>query len=449
MTKRLRIIGGVAAGPASASRARRIDPNLDIVIYEKGPFISYGACNEPYYIAGWIDDYNKLIARTPDEFRKKMNIDVKTMHEVIKIDPSAKTLTVLNRKDGSTFTDSYDKLIIATGTVPIEIPVPGTDLPGVFRMKEITDAIAMKDYIKKNNPSRAVTVGAGFIALEMAEAFNEIGIKNTILHKGKMPVARLDEDMAQLLIDEMKNKKIDFMPEVDFLGIEQSGKNLIVKTSKGDLPADIVLIAVGVKPNITLAMEAGITTGKTGAIHVNKKQETNVPDIYAAGDCCEVINRIGGHYVNTPLGDVSNRQGWVAGENAAGGDITYPGVLGSAHFKFCGLEIGFTGLSAEEADRFNINIFSYSTKAPSKVESFPGSSPITIKLLLEYGSNRLLGAQMIGSNGVAHRINILAAALYNNMTVDEIADIDFAYAPPFSPVIDPILRAARGAVKGS
>ncbi len=449
MTKRLRIIGGVAAGPASASRARRIDPDLDIVIYEKGPFISYGACNEPYYIAGWIDDYNKLIARTPDEFRKKLNIDVKTLHEVIKIDPSAKTLTVLSRKDGSTFTDNYDKLIIATGTTPIEIPVPGTDLPGVFRMKEITDAISMKEFIKKNSPSRAVTVGAGFIAFEMAEAFNEIGIKNTILHKGKMPVARLDEDMAGLLIEEMKNKKMDFMPEVDFLGIEQSGKNLIVKTTKGDLQSDLVLIAVGVKPCVNLAKDAGIEIGKTGAIHVNDKQETNINDIYAAGDCCEVINRVGGHYVNTPLGDVSNKQGWVAGENAAGGNITYPGVLGSAHFKFCGLEIGFTGLSEFEAVKLNLKTMSYSTKAPSKAEAFPGASPITIKLLIEEMTNRLLGAQMIGSNGVAHRINILAAALYNNMTVDEIADIDFAYAPPFSPVIDPVLRAARGAVKGS
>ena len=447
MTGRLRIIGGVAAGPASASRARRIDPDFDIVIYEKGPFISYGACNEPYYIAGWIDDYNKFIARTPEEFRKKMNINVKTSHKVIKINPGNKTLAILDKESGSTFIDNYDKLIIATGTTTIEIPVPGTDLPGVFRMKELTDAIALKEYIKKNNPSRAVTVGAGFIALEMAEAFNEIGIKNTILHKGKMPVARLDEDMSRLVMDEIKNKKIDFMPEVDFLGIEQSGKSLIVKTSKGELPADIALIAVGVKPDVSLARDAGITIGKTGAIHVNEKQETNITDIYAAGDCCEVINRVGGHYVNTPLGDVSNKQGWAAGENAAGGNITYPGVLGSAHFKFCGLEIGFTGLSAHEAEMLNFKTISYATKAPSKVESFPGSSPITIKLLIEKGTSRLLGAQMIGGNGVAHRINILAAALYNNMTVDQIADIDFAYAPPFSPVIDPILRAARGVVK--
>lgn len=448
MKKRLRIIGGVAAGPASASRARRIDPDLDIVIYEKGPYISYGACNEPYYIAGYIDNYNKFIARTPDEFKKKMNIEVKTLHEVIKIDPSVKTLTVLNKKDDSIFTDIYDKLIIATGTNPIEIPVHGTNLPGVFRMKEITDAISMKEFIVKNNPSRAVTVGAGFIALEMAEAFNEIGIRNTILHKGKMPVARLDEDMAQMLIDEMKNKKIYFMPEADFTGIEQAGKSLVVNTSKGDLPADIVLIAVGVRPNVTLAKDAGIIIGKTGAIHVNEKQETNIPDIYAAGDCCEVINRVGGHYVNTPLGDLSNKQGWVAGENAAGGNITYPGVLGSAHFKFCGLEVAFTGISAFEAEKLNIKTVSYTTKAPSKAESFPGAAPITIKLLIEEGSNRLLGAQMTGANGAAQRINILAAALYNNMTVDQIADIDFAYAPPFSPVIDPILRAARGAVKG-
>ncbi|MCU0821865.1 MAG: FAD-dependent oxidoreductase [Spirochaetes bacterium] len=447
MKKRLRIIGGVAAGPASASRARRIDSDLDIVIYEKGPYISYGACSEPYYIAGYIDDYNKFIARTPDVFKKNTNIDVKILHEVIKIDSSTKTITVLNKKDGNTFTDNYDKLIITTGTNPIEIPVPGTNLPGVFRMKELTDAISMKEYISKNKPARAVTVGAGFIALEMAEAFNEIGIKNTILHKGKMPVARLDEDMAQLLIEEMKNKKIDFMPEVDFLGVEQSGENLVVKTSKGDLAADIVLIAVGVKPNVSLAKDAGITIGKTGAIHVNEKQETDIPDIYAAGDCCEVINRIGGHYVNTPLGDLSNKQGWVAGENAAGGNITYPGVLGSAHFKFCGLEIAFTGISAFEAKNLNLKTISYSTKAPSKVESFPGSSPITIKYLIEDGTSRLLGAQMVGANGVAHRINTLAAALYNKMTVDEIADIDFAYAPPFSPVIDPILRAARGAVK--
>lgn len=447
MGKRLRVIGGVAAGPASASRARRTDPDMDIVIYEKGPFISYGACNEPYFIAGWIDDYNKFIARTPEEFSKKMNIDVKTMHEVKKIDPASRTIEILNLKDGSSFKDIYDKLIIATGTSTIEIPVPGTDLPGVFRMKEITDAIAMKKYIADKKPKKAVTVGAGFIALEMAEAFKELGIENTLLHRGEFPVGRLDEDMAELIIEEIREQGMTFIPDIEFQGVEPGDKNLIVKTSKMDLDADIVLIAIGVRPNVDLAKNAGIEIGKTGAIHVNEKQETNIDDIYAAGDCCEVKNRIGGHYVNLPLGDLSNKQGWVAGENAAGGNITYPGVLGSAHFKFCNLEVGFTGLSAGEAEQFNIETLSYKTKALSKAEAIPGASPITTKLLMEAGTGRLIGAQMIGKNGAALRINILAAAIFNNMSVEEIADIDFAYAPPFSPVIDPVLRAARGAVK--
>ena len=447
MKKRLRVIGGVAAGPASASRARRIDPDLDIVIYEKGPFISYGACNEPYYIAGWIDDYRKFIARTPDEFKTKMNIMVKTDHEVKKIDPKAGKLTIFNNNDGTVFDDPYDKLIIATGTETIEISVPGTDLPGVFRMKEMSHAIAMKEYIESQKPEKVVTIGAGFIALEMAEAFKELGMENVVIHKGETPVGRLDDDISQIIIDEMRNQNIEFLTSVDLLGIKSSENRLIVQTSKGDIKADMVLIAIGVRPNVSIAEEAGIEIGKTGAIHVNERQETNITDIFAAGDCCEVINRVGNHYVNIPLGDISNRQGWVAGENAAGGDSTYPGVLGSAHFKFCNLEIGFTGLSAREADNLNIKTRSYITKAPSKAEAMPGASPITIKLLINEDTSELLGAQMAGNNGVAHRINTLATALYNKMTIDEIANIDFAYAPPFSPVIDPILRTARGAVK--
>ncbi len=281
----------------------------------------------------------------------------------------------------------------------------------------------------------------------MAEAFKELGIKNTVLHKGETPVGRLDKDFAQIIIDEMKNQNIEFMSSIDFKGVRSSKNHLVIQTSKGDLKADMVLIAIGVRPNINIAKEAGIEIGETRAIHVNERQETNINDIYAAGDCCEVINRIGNHYVNIPLGDLSNKQGWVAGENAAGGDSTYPGVLGSAHFKFCNLEIGFTGLSTSEARQLNFKTISYMTKAPSKAEAMPGASPITIKLLLEEDTSRLLGAQMAGNNGVAHRINILATALYNKMTIDELANIDFAYAPPFSPVIDPILRTARGAVK--
>lgn len=446
-SQKLIVVGGVAAGPAAASRARRVKKDMEIVVYERGPFNSYGACNEPYYIGGVIDDYNKFLARSPEEFKKNHNIDVMLEHEVINIDAGNKSILVKNLKSGEEFTDYYDKLILATGTETINLQVNGTDLHGVFRIKELTDMIAIKEYIDLRHPQKVVTLGAGFIALEMAEAFSNLGMENTIVLRSTMPMGRLDNDISQLILDEIRARDIEFMPGVDFKGISESGNGLSVQTSTGNLHADMVLVAVGVRPNVKLAKEAGISIGKTGAIVVDEKQCTSIEGIYAAGDCCEVIHRIGGNGVNIVLGDVSNKQGWVAGENAAGGDIIYPGVLGSAHFKFFDLEVAFTGLSEGEANKLGLDTVSYTTEGLSRVEAMPGSAPVLIKFLVEKVTGRLLGAQMIGRDGVANRINTLAMALYNGNTVKEIAEVDFAYAPPFSPVIDPILRAARGAEK--
>ena len=449
MAKRLIVIGGVAAGTSAASRARRVDPSLEIVLFEKGEYISYGACDEPYLMGGVIDKPERLLVRSPEEFRKKQNIDICLRHEVVRIIPEEKTVLVKNLNTAQTERFSYDALIIATGAKPRPLDVPGADARNFFQLKFYEQALSLYRFLNERNPKRAVSYGAGFIALEMAEAFHLRGIENTIINRSNRVGGRLEPEIEKEVKAILEEKGVRCQPETTIKEFVKDSSGMITRvvTDRGDFETDMVLCSIGVVPEVELAKSAGVKLGRTGAIAVNERMETSIPGIYAAGDCCETYNRVSGEPTYTPLGDIANKQGWVAGENAAGGNIIYPGALGSWSFKCFEMEVGATGLLASDAKRLGYDVFTNVIEHRSRTHAQPGSKKIIVKLVADKKTHKLLGAQLAGREGAALRINSVAVALYNQMTVDELANVDFAYAPPFSPVIDPILIAARDAVK--
>ncbi len=449
MPGRLIVIGGVAAGTSAASRARRTDKDLEIILFEKGQFVSYGACDEPFLLAGEIEKPEKLLVRSPEVFREKQNIDIRLNHEVTRIITDAKKVEVKNHETKKTELHDYDSLVIATGARPRPLDLPGTDAPNFFQLKFLQQAISIYNFLNDRRPKKAVTIGAGFIALEMAEAFHKRGIENTIINYSDRVGGRLEPEIQEPVKSILEEKGVKCRPLTKVLELEKDDRGMIrrVRTDKGDFDCDLVLCSIGVVPEVRLAKDAGVGLGKTGAIAVNERMETDIKGVFAAGDCAETYNRISREYTYTPLGDIANRQGWTAGENAAGGDIKYPGALGSWHFRCFDMEVGASGLLAADAERLGYDVFTNFIEHRSRSHAQPKSRKIVVKLVADRKTRRLLGAQMAGREGAGLRINALAVALYNGMTVDELADVDMAYSPPFSPVIDPILIAARDATK--
>jgi len=401
----------------------------------------------PYYIGdvATSNELSKYIVRPPGVFKDGHNIDIHLQHEVQHIDAKAREIQVRDIENDHTVIVPYDTMIVSTGARSRRLNIPGDDAPNVFYLKELSDAEKIKRFIDESKPSRAVTLGAGFIGLEMAEAFGYLGIQNTIIYRGLKPMGRLGDDISEMIIEEVEEHGVRFIQDASASSftLDADGMVISVVTDKGEYPTDMVLISVGVIPNTEIAKAAGLALGESGALSVDDRQRTSNTHIYAAGDCCEVRHRITNKPVFIPLGDLANKQGWVAGENAAGGDITYPGVLGSAHFKVFDLEVGFTGLSCMEAEKEGIDHIAQTIEGRSKPRLYPGSSLIRVCLVAERKTRRLLGAQIAGRDGAAHRINIIAAALAGGLTIDDIVDLDLAYAPPFTPTIDPILTAAR------
>lgn len=401
----------------------------------------------PYYIGdvATSNELSKYIVRPPQVFKDGHDIDIHLQHEVLSIDTKAKETTIRDITNDREITAPYDTLIVSTGARSRRLNIPGDDAPNVFYLKELSDAESIKRFIDEKKPSRAVTLGAGFIGLEMAEAFGHLGIQNTMIYRGMKPMIRLGDDISEMIIEEVEEHDVRFVQDAtaSSFSLDSDGMVISVVTDKGEFPTDLVLVSVGVIPNTKIAKDAGLALGKSSALTVDERQLTSNKYIYAAGDCCEVRHRITGKPVFIPLGDLANKQGWVAGENAAGGDITYPGVFGSAHFKVFDLEVGFTGLSCVEAEDAGIDYIAQTIEGRSKPRLYPGSSLIRVCLVAERKTGRLIGAQIAGRDGAAHRINIMAAALAGSLTIDDIVDLDLAYAPPFTPTIDPILTAAR------
>lgn len=446
--EKLVVIGGVAAGMSAASSARRARPDMDVVVLEKGAHISYGACSIPYFISDQIKDYHDLIALTPQAAEKDRGIRVLTGYEAISINKDAQEVVAQDLTGAREVAFSYDKLVIATGGLPIIPPFSGIKLKNIFAVRTLDDGLAIKAYIDGHRPKKVVIVGGGYIGMEMCESFHERGIEITVIEKMDRVLGTMDQEIASLVEEKLVSRGIILHKNTSVQGFEGRGESVKkVLTDQDSFDADMVLLAVGVKPNTGLAGSAGIELGARGAIAVDKHLRTNVSNIYAAGDCAEALHLVTGKKVYIPLGTTANKQGRIAGENVGGLNTVFEGIVGSAVTKIFDLEVARTGLTSLEAEQEGYDYFTSTIKGWSRSKAYPAGKPVTITYTVEKKTGRLLGSQMIGQEGVAHRIDTLATALYNRMTVEDVARLDLAYAPPFATVWDPILIAANAALK--
>lgn len=451
MNKHFIIIGGIAAGTKAAAKARRENNNLQISLYIDENYISYSACGLPYFIEDLFSDPKKLIMRTKEQFKEKENIDIFLQHRVTKILPASNEIQVTNLEDNSELTIQYSHLLIATGASPFIPPISGIDAENVFTLRSVVDAVQIKE--KLASSKNAVIIGAGYIGAEVLESFVANGINTTIIEMSDQIMPVLDKDMALLLENYIKEEisakytsKIKILTGDAVNKIISNKKNEVIKieTVNGkSIKADIVLVCVGVRPNSSLAKDAEIEIGQTGAIKVTSGMQTNINNIYAAGDCAEQTNIITQKPVWIPLGSTANKQGRVAAINMVGGNANFKGVLGSAITKVFNYTVAITGLSEKQAKKDNINYEMVIVHSKDKAGYMPDSATITMKLLADKVTRRLIGAQILGKGDVDKRINVLATALTAEMTVQEFLDTDLAYAPPYSTAIDPILKAVQ------
>jgi NADPH-dependent 2,4-dienoyl-CoA reductase/sulfur reductase-like enzyme len=449
VTERLVIIGGDAAGMTAAARARRRrDPeDLEIVAFERGPYTSYSACGIPYFVGDLLSDIDGLVARSPDEHRKN-GIDVRTGHEVVAIDVNKRRVRVRDLAgDGSERDEPFDQLVVATGSVPTRPDVPGVDAEGIFGVQTLADGVTVRRAVDEGKPRRAVVVGGGYVGLEMAEALVRRGLEVALVDRTEQPMAStLDLDMGELVADAVRAVGVSLHLGETVDGFEaENGSVRAVHTANRSLPADIVVLGLGVRPNIALPREAGIAIGDKDGIVTDARMETSVGGVWAAGDCVESMDRITGLPVVVALGTHANKQGRVVGINATGGDVRFPGVVGTAVSKICVYEVARVGLTEREAADLDRDVVAAKIESTSRAGYYPGAAPITVKVVAERPGGRLVGAQIVGAEGAAKRIDVLATAIWNRMTVDEVASLDLSYAPPFSPVWDPVLVAARKA----
>lgn len=443
---RVVVIGGVAAGMSAASQAKRRRPDAEVIALERGPYVSYGACGMPYNIEDPARAIEDLVVIPPERFRDERGIDVRTGHEAVSIDAAAKRVEVRELATRRPYELTYDELVIATGASAVRLPLPGADLEGVFVLRELTDGAALKEAIARG-VRHVVIVGGGYIGLEMADVLRQRGIEVTILERLGELAPGIDTALARSIREEVERHGVRVRTSTSVEGFERAGEGLRVRTDHGAFEADLVLVAVGARPNVALARAAGVALGPTGAIAVDPSMRTNVPDVFAAGDCVEALHRVSGQPVWIPLGPTANKQGKVAGANAVGADEVFRGIVGTSAFKVFDLQVGRTGLGVEEAQQLGIAAIRSVSKHRTKGHNFPGSGPVTTVLSVEKGTGRLLGAQMIAGEGVAGRIDVFATALTAGMDLDELASLDLAYAPPLAPVYDPILIAGTVAKK--
>ncbi len=436
------IIGGDAAGMSAAMQIVRNSSGHEITVLEKGGIYSYGQCGLPYVVSGKIESTDKLIARTQDEFKDKYGIDARVYHEVQNVDEERKVVQGIDLETGSPFEVSYDRLLVATGVSPVVPKWEGVQLPGIFTLKTIPDANEIMNYLEKNVQNVTV-IGGGYIGLEMAESFAELGKNVTIIERNQQLAKIFDEDLAELIHEEALKQNITLKFGESVESFKGEGQVETVITDKGEYKADLVLIAIGVKPNVTLLEGSGVHTSVNGAIQVNAYMQTNIKDIFAAGDCSTHYHRIKERDDHIPLGTHANKQGQIAGLNMINQPHTFKGVVGTSVIKFFDLTLGRTGLSENEAKGLNLPYGTVTIKTRDIAGYYPDSERMTVKLVYNKQSHRLLGGQIIGGNGVDKRIDVLATALFNSMTMEQLLELDLAYAPPYNGVWDPIQQAAR------
>jgi NADPH-dependent 2,4-dienoyl-CoA reductase/sulfur reductase-like enzyme len=446
VSERLVVIGGDAAGMSGASQARRRrgPDELEIVAFERGNFTSFSACGIPYWIGGAVGDRDDLIARHPEEFRERQDIAVHLRHEVVAIDTDRHVVRVRDLHAGAERDEPYDELLIATGASPVRPEMDCIDGAGIHGVQTLDDGQRVLDDLDAGC-SQAVVVGGGYIGLEMAEAMIERGIGVHIVDRGAEPMSTLDPDMGAMVgaALERLGAVVHRSTAVSGFELDRDGHVRAVVTSAGTLRADVVILGMGTKPNADLARAAGIPTGNSGGIVTDLRQCTPVPHVWAAGDCTEAFHRVSRRPVAIALGTIANKQGRVAGINLGGGYATFPGVVGTAVTKICGVEVARTGLSEAEAAVAGFAHVVAKVESTTRAGYYPGAKRITVKVVAEKRSGRLLGAQIVGEEGAAKRIDVFATALWNEMAVDDLLNVDLSYAPPFSPVWDPVLIAAR------
>ena len=432
---KLIVIGAVAAGTSAAAKARRNSEDAQIVIYEKDTFISYSGCGMPYYLGGEVARAEELSPRDPAFFRSKYNVEIKTGHEVLSIDPVGKSVTVKNLATGDVFSDSYDTLILATGARAVTPPIPGRENSNVFTLRNINDMLRIETFLNERKPGTAAIIGTGFIGLEMCESLMRRGMQVTLLEKLPQVTPGLDGDMAIRVEEHLKKSGVAVKTGVSITEITEES---VILADGTEIPAGLVLLSTGVRPNVELATAAGVALGKTGAIAVDTHMRTNLPDIYACGDCAEEFHVVTGQPVYRPLGSTANKTGRIAGDCATGGTLSYRGTLGTGIFRVLGLSVAQTGLSEREAREACYDaVVRHSTK-PDKPE-YLGGKEMTIKAIADRATGRLLGAQIVGPEGVDKRIDVLATAISYGGKAEDLFFLDLAYAPPFATTKDPVL----------
>lgn len=433
------VIGAVAAGTSAAAKARRTDKDAEIVIFEKGRDISYAGCGLPYYISGVIEGRDELLAFTASSFAEKYKVEVKTEHEVKEIDPDKKMIYYQDLAKGKEGGYEYDKLVIATGASAITPPFEGLDLENIFTLRSVESADKIKVAASRKDTKRAVIIGAGLIGLEMAEAFSELGIEVTVVELQDQVLPPFSKEMAEIVAEHLREKGVDLILGDGIDHFEGSGSVEKVITASGkEVDTDLALLSIGIKANSKLAQEAGVEVGETGAIKINEKMQTNIKDIYAAGDCAESTDLLTNKDVWLPLGSTANKQGRTAGENAAGGNAKHYGILKTGITKIYDLTVATTGLTLEEAKNEDIDAVEVKIKARNHAGYYPGAEAINLKGVFDRENGVIVGAEVIGGNGSDKRIDVLATAIYNRMTADELFQVDLAYAPPYSNPKDPV-----------
>ena len=446
--ERLVVIGGDAAGMSAAAQARRRrdEDDLSIVAFERGRATSYSACGIPYWIGGSVPSEAALVARTPDQHRAG-GIDVRMRTEVTAIDLDRRVVRWRDLEAGTEGDEPFDALHYATGSVPMRPPVPGIDAEGVYGVQVLDDGAAIAAELGSGGVRRVVVVGGGYIGLEMAEACSVRGFDVTVVDRSPQPVGTFDPDVGAFLADGVRGLGIELVlgDGVAEIGVHGGRVCAVVTASGRELPADLVVLGLGVRPSVRLAREAGLPIGPSGGLVVDKRMRTPVEGVWAAGDCVESVHRLSGQRVVVALGTHANKQGRVAGINLGGGYATFAGVIGTAVTKVCDVEAARTGLSTAEADAAGYTYVTAVVDSTTTAGYMPGAQPIRVKMIAERRSGRLLGAQIVGKAGSGKRIDALAIAVWNEMSVDEVLGLDLSYAPPFSPVWDPVLIAARKA----
>ena len=441
MSKKTLIVGGVAGGASAAARLRRLDESAEIILFERGEYISFANCGLPYYIGGEIKDKSALLLQTPQSFKARFNVDVRIQNEVVAIDRESKTVTVKQVVTGETYKESYDKLILSMGAEPIKPAVSGIDSAKVFTLRNIPDTYRIKDYIETSKPRSAVIVGGGFIGVEMAESLTHAGLDVTMIELADQIIAPLDRDMACEVERHMRSKGVKLLLKTAVTGVTETTNGLQIALSDGEVFADLLILSIGVRPESAIAKEAGLQTNERGGIIVNELMQTTDPHIYAVGDAVEIVNFVTGQKAMIPLAGPANKQGRIAADNICGLHSTYPGTQGSSILKAFDLTVATTGINEKTAKAQGLDYEKSFTYSASHATYYPGAVNMSIKTIFDKATGKILGAQVIGYDGADKRCDVFATAIRLGATATDLTRLELCYAPPFSSAKDPVNMA--------